>query len=550
MEQITRDFDWAVRHAGGLRPGREIEQLIDAEFSAYFWVVDITPRERFVHCERCQMEWRENRRGRRWDRDYRQGSVIKCPQCGDKVIAKHTSRGFRGIRDRINMIWYQQSEADPEAIVALGARCERDYSWADEERPWTLATQIEVCAVAVLEYGVGCTRFQRHPADWLVDGSLHPTRYRWNKVQKLGNLTFGSDGWPRPFGCAAVFRHLLTDTLDAALIGTPFARAWHPDYLLMERGQDGVIALGMIAKYPCVEHLTKLGMRDLFRARLEGELPGGELNLRGKSMTQVLRLSKQTLGQLRADKRVKLTPLLLMLLHYLEREGLSLPAAMAAKLADRMDFGHFGLGQLREALDLHRANRRARAIKYMLRTRGGHGDRTRDVLDYWHQCRELGANLDADDVAFPADFAEAHQRASERIRVRANKPYDEKIAELVRDYQRRFGFSFGGLTLRPAASSAEVIREGEVLHHCVGGYVCSYAEGRTVICVLRRDVDPDTPWRTVEITTKGQLVQDRGLYNDTHGRGLMTETYRAALDLFWEAWRARKIKPKQRRDAA
>ena len=74
----------------------------------------------------------------------------------------------------------------------------------------------------------------------------------------------------------------------------------------------------------------------------------------------------------------------------------------------------------------------------------------------------------------------------------------------------------------------------------MGSYVNKYSSGETVICVLRRAVDPDAPFRTVEISaTTGKLVQDQGLHNDW-GKYEIDDKYRAMLELFWEAWRERK----------
>ena len=84
----------------------------------------------------------------------------------------------------------------------------------------------------------------------------------------------------------------------------------------------------------------------------------------------------------------------------------------------------------------------------------------------------------------------------------------------------------------------------------MGGYIDRYAKGDTVICVLRRDVEPDRPWRTVEISPKtGKLIQDRGYRNDTSMGTPLTPQYKAALDLFWEAWGERHHRQRERRTA-
>ena len=147
--------------------------------------------------------------------------------------------------------------------------------------------------------------------------------------------------------------------------------------------------------------------------------------------------------------------------------------------------------------------------------------------------------MEDDSAVFPRDFHEAHERYSMRIRAIGNAEKDKQIAARYDELDNQFGFEFGGLILRPARDCEEVIREGQVLHHCVGGYVDRYAEGRTIICVLRRSVEPDTPWRTVEIAPTGYVVQDRGYRNDQHSGIIKSERYQLMLNLFWEAWRER-----------
>ena len=84
--------------------------------------------------------------------------------------------------------------------------------------------------------------------------------------------------------------------------------------------------------------------------------------------------------------------------------------------------------------------------------------------------------------------------------------------------------------LRPLKDTAEVIREGTALHHCVGSYAQRYAEGQTVLCCLRRASAPDTPLYTVEFTPAGKRVQCRGDHNQT------AREDEPVLEQFWAAF--------------
>lgn len=562
----TMTVDEARAHAGGSLKGvpAVIAEQIRGAMPLYLWVLDDEEnrRRRDVHCEGCGLT-REERRGRAWPHAFPQGKEIRCPWCGAPVTVKHTGRGFSGLRDRLDAVWYMKSAVDPDAVVAFGAYCERDFGaysryfnpWQDAP-PWTVEVDVDVRSLCVIVPGRGGFRFKEKVMAWeMVGGHRNawiPSRLEWVPVKRSGPLTFGDTNGGAFFNLCRPRRIILTDTLSDAVAGTPLGRAWRDEYLLNDRGMDGAQALGFIAQYPCVEYMTKLGMTEFLPAKLTGDLPAGEVNWRGKSMASVLKLKKQRLGELK-HAGITLTPALLALLHWLDREGISLPVRAAenvAILADRHTSAGRVPAAVERALSCLPAECRRKALKYMNRQAEKIADarlQLGDFIDYWGDCADFGENLLDDAVAFPSDIRAAEGRFEERRRrereakdAAESADADKAIARKWPKLQELYGFSFGGLTLRPARDSAEVRREGRELHHCVGGYVKRYARGDTVICVLRRDCDPDMPFRTVEISARGRLVQDRGYHNDAAGFGIpVDEHYRAALNLFWEAWEER-----------
>jgi len=498
------------------------------------------PAMRRVRCDRCGEHWIEERRGRRWGRMYWQGMDEQCPQCGEHVTVKHLSRGFSGLVDRLNVIWYQPSVLRPGALVACAARVTRDYGEADPTEPWTQEPEFELRSLAVILPGVGVRKFRRIVDLW--EPWVGPISFRWEAVAKVSPLTFGSS-----YGRSSVECVLLTDTLTESLEYTPFARAWDDDYLLNESGQDGVEALDLIARYPCVEYMTKLGLQRLVTARLRHELPSGLVNWRGTRLEKVLRLSRERWGRLKAAG-LSVTPELLAVLQYADGRGLRCSEATAAGVAALCRRQPALIpGRLEKALALFQPSRRSKALRWLGRLSGQGLFELGDAADYWTASAELGASLDDDAVAFPADFRVMHDRAMARRKAQGSVQANAAIARQAKKWARKFGFTFGGLVLRPAADAAEVIREGEVLGHCVARYVDRYAAGKTVICVLRRAVQPDAPWRTVEITPDGRVVQDRGYRNDWSGDHMFTEAYQAMLKCFWEAWRERRRPTEERR---
>lgn len=62
--------------------------------------------------------------------------------------------------------------------------------------------------------------------------------------------------------------------------------------------------------------------------------------------------------------------------------------------------------------------------------------------------------------------------------------------------------------IRPARSAEEIVMEGRILHHCVGGagYLNKHDTGQTYILMLRFKDAPDIPYITVEVDAKIERI--------------------------------------------
>ena len=539
-------IDDALAHAGRLdRFDQDLLDDIADHMPGYLWIVEAADDIgypmfddrpcRVIHCGRCHYEWVEVKRRGRYERAYRQGTDFTCPHCGREVTVKHVSKGIKGIYDRLDVIFYRKSAISENAVVAIAAYCERSYRYADLREPWREDPALIVEGIAAFDIDSrDDIRIQMRPVykqvgdEWIPTGDVI-----WRRVRSMDHMAFGNHGL---FMHSRPERVALAETLDNAIRGTPFERAWSDDYWWHT---DGVRAMDLITRYPCVEYFTRLGLERFVVDKIEKTLPPNLINWRGKSMSGVLKLSRSRLGEIKGAG-VKLTPELCAVLQMAEKRGIRCGVKIAQGVALAWQEGaHRPAVWLGSALDMFPRERQAKALKYIAKNRH---TGLRAIMDFWQMLQKAGGTLNDDD-AFPANFRAAHDRLAERIRSIEDAEKDEKIARRLPALEKRFGFAFGGLILRPAASAREVVREGQALHHCVGNYVERYAEGATAIFVLRRAVQPDEPWRTVEINPKtGAMLQDRGFRNDWNDWNdyRIDEHYRAALDLFWRAWKDRK----------
>ena len=153
-------------------------------------------------------------------------------------------------------------------------------------------------------------------------------------------------------------------------------------------------------------------------------------------------------------------------------------------------------------------------------------------VDYLHMCRRQAYDMKDKSVLFPKNYAAAHDREAERI---------QKINDAQKN--KAFGMAYAGFARKAVLSNEELqivcpkrandlVDEGKVLHHCVGSYIDKVAEGRCLIVFVRRVEEPKKPYATVEVRD-GKIAQIHGDHNSKP-----TEEVQKFIDLW-----SRKVLP-------
>ena len=122
---------------------------------------------------------------------------------------------------------------------------------------------------------------------------------------------------------------------------------------------------------------------------------------------------------------------------------------------------------------------------------------------------------------FPKDIRRRHDEMvleAEKTKLdKRKKEANERYSKIKAKYHRlsdKYSAAAGGLIIRPAKDAAEIVTEGRILHHCVGGdnYLSSHNDGRSFILFLRKISEKDTPYITVEIRDD-KIIQWYGAYD-------------------------------------
>ena len=143
--------------------------------------------------------------------------------------------------------------------------------------------------------------------------------------------------------------------------------------------------------------------------------------------------------------------------------------------------------------------------------------------DYFRACNELGLDMTEDKNVFPHDFKRWHDiRIDEYHTAKALKDEAErktlygKFEDVANKYlalQRDMKEAF---VVVIAKSPAELIREGDVLHHCVGSmnYDQRFVREESLIFFVRNVDAPDVPYVTLEYSLKSKkVIQCYGEHN-------------------------------------
>jgi hypothetical protein len=155
-----------------------------------------------------------------------------------------------------------------------------------------------------------------------------------------------------------------------------------------------------------------------------------------------------------------------------------------------------------------------------------------DWTEYLGWCKELKYDTDNLFIYMPHNFKAVHNRTSadyiahkDRIKAKKKKRMEDQVRRenlrIKKEMQEILEANVGknafmirgkGLVLVVPKDAADLKKEGEELHHCVGTYVERVAKGLTNIFFIRRSDEPDKPYYTME-WSNNKVVQCRGKHN-------------------------------------
>jgi len=534
-------FEQAVAHIGGMGSliSGEGRNLIDLNRRDYIWKYT-----GHAYCTYCGEDVGDMRA--------RHNAEVGCPNCHRAVTFKHESRGHSRIFDQFCLYEWRRSVTDPEAVVLTAAHVWRDSS---RDHPEAEPLHVHASAIYVFRPGKAVTVFKNHR--WYSDEAQY-----WERIRNVAPDHTAYDGGKMEIVMDyGGFVHAIEGTQIGRLFAMLNKDSNRRDTLELQ-------AIASCARRPWLEYLYKAGQGKLAAAMMRWHSIPRDIvvNQRAKTPRALLGLTEAQWHEVRRDG-IRLTETMLQSMYHLRAMGLgSLHMAEVLEIMGRSKYStayslsiiapsqrreRWHTDTLGDILAAERVPEKVRRKVYRRALKDlAHATEWRD---YFGQLRRLGEDFADTALILPKDMHAMHQRMIEReqaIRAEARAMAEAKrsaemdaetrvfVQKRLQKLQRDYGFRAHGLVLRPFESVREVQAEGRALHICIGSYAERYMTGGTVICCLRREEEPDVPFRAVEFSAAtGQLVQDRGDHNDIHG---IEPGTKKQLRLFWAAWERRK----------
>lgn len=120
---------------------------------------------------------------------------------------------------------------------------------------------------------------------------------------------------------------------------------------------------------------------------------------------------------------------------------------------------------------------------------------------------------------YPKNLEAAHDEQVKRNGITPNSSAVTKFIAVKEKY-KALEFNDGKLCVKLPNSPCDLIDEGEVLNHCVGGYVDTHANGKKIILFIRHYRRPERSYYTLNIDFSGKKpkeIQLHGYGNERHG---------------------------------
>ncbi len=454
-----------------------------------FYTYRKNKKEQLVYCTHCQTENLVS--------GVRHAQKGICPCCG-KVLTFHATGRSTRVLDRITAQFIEKHGDEFLLRIVKGyISYGKDYRKPD----------LDIYENARIFFRAENGEWNSQP----YYNAYTPSKYPWCKGTRPLFYT-----WQYHFECD-LCGHLYTANLEKVFQDSPWQYAQlAPFYLHDNEMLEVVPYLRSYLKYPVLEYLVKTGLFALASDFVYHS--NGCITPHGKSIRDVLKISPAWFSWLREHNgNMKMlsfmqelfsqhVPVTEELLSWCQKNDTVSIARLVAAL--RYTTPH----KLIQYLDTQFENAQSMDAHNPYYPETNMGNILISYTDYLDFCKKLHYDLADDFILFPSKLKEAHDTVVKLYDVKKVEMWNTRIAEAYPSLMEQYQFTRSGMLICAPKSAEEIVTEGQILHHCVKGYVERVARHETTILFLRKEEAPGQPYYTIELRDN-KVQQIRGDHN-------------------------------------
>lgn len=430
---------------------------------------------------------------------------VSCPHCQSQITTHNMTFLISDIFR--TPVAFAQRSSDGKGIVIRRFEACRNY------RKFTVN---DLMGESDVELNENFAEFEEKERYYFEDGGKC-YREKFESFYSFSDHCCNPSEWHtlKTFGVSADF-WFYVDNFQSVIKGKPISRL--PYELFKSYNSDIVIKMKELTHTPQYEMLYKSGFKvlieDILRQKCRYQstrqgIDNKTINLRGKSYQGVLGLTKSQV------KAIGVNNLKLSTFSYVKqaiKDNVPLQLIKTALLV-----GDRRLAVTYDCYEILKDRFPNISVKDVLKwqIKQQYSVIAYSLKDYYNQCEQLSIPLDKIENILPRNFDEVHNSFSRKIRYATSQKNEVAYQKhkMIWDFLQVVSNEY---EIQLPKNLTEIIREGEMIGHCVGGYTNRVADGTSIILFARKTMDPTTPLATIEINPKTKKVVQY------HGNGVGT----------------------------
>lgn len=294
-----------------------------------------------------------------------------------------------------------------------------------------------------------------------------------------------------------------TETLDEFVKGTAYEYSAIKEFCLSNKNRNiNIIRYFETHKTdPKLEYFVKLKLYNLAEEYYNSFYLSMEL--KGKNFKQITGLNKTDLKQL---QRLDATYNMIKTIKEAKEQNIRLTDEQIKIISLKLDKRIFSLTKyttITKILNYLNKKKQKLSIANMYS----------DYLDYIRNCEKLKYDLSNNTILlFPKDFKKAHDETYKLAIEKDYEKYSTKLEQRYNEELKEYEFEYKDLCIKVPREAFDLIDESNQLKHCVRNYLQQMAEGKTIILFIRKKIELEKSYYTLEIY-ENKIKQVRGLNN-------------------------------------